>query len=576
MFGEAEGVDAVAEEEEGSFNAIVPELGTVITDYNCGQFCCLDYSADSYNVAIIACVGTRHLVAFPGEVWDKKVKSRKLPKGCLEQAINVRVPGCSAEDRGSPLANCSVNIWIGWLRVGFFSYIDFGIQEEATFPFISRESADQCFPLARAVADAAYERFNLNELLNPTPIENRVSYMEEQLGSLKAGIDELLTAHRHRGVSSGDGGFQSAQEQPQQPRKVTKLHLRPQASKPAEATATGMQAPPGLAHVMEFPGLDPSAVAAARQAGIPDGQLRRMSEVLAQKPSRLEDFPRPLAAEQDALFGDQDLDGEEFDEVAVQQSEDPVSHALVKLTSIVSNLANKKSSTQDDLVYGVASGVSGSGDAGSNLGRKHAVVREGLQKLFRTQPEKIWQAIERNMENEYHLAPSQPGLAGTGFTARGWAEHRSKIQGYARTVRSVWGICGILDAIRSNNIDQARTRCCLMLAAYEQESLDHGSYLLAQEFTLEAPAPLSSFQQHSLPDPMEMASTRLFPQQWTEAFADRLKQVDTYLEMRKKLNVRGKPSGGAAQGDQASGKGKAGKAKGKGKKSEKASEEPTD
>lgn len=123
--------------------------------------------------------------------------------------------------------------------------------------------------------------------------------------------------------------------------------------------------------------------------------------------------------------------------------------------------------------------------------------------------------------------------------------------------------------------DQARARCCLMLAQYEQESLDHGSFLLAQEFSLEPAPPVSSFAQHVLPDPMEMASTRFFNQQWTEAFADRLKQVDSYVEMRRKLNAKPKANPGGTQPDQKGGKGK-GKGKSKAKSQEKQSEEGAD
>ena len=90
---------------------------------------------------------------------------------------------------------------------------------------------------------------------------------------------------------------------------------------------------------------------------------------------------------------------------------------------------------------------------------------------------------------------------------------------------------------------------------------------------MESPPPLSSFQAHSLPDPVEMSATRLMNQQWVEAYADRLKQVDSYIEMRCKLNQRGKSSGeGQGKGDGKSSKGKSEKGKGKTKKAEKAEE----
>lgn len=108
-----------------------------------------------------------------------------------------------------------------------------------------------------------------------------------------------------------------------------------------------------------------------------------------------------------------------------------------------------------------------------------------------------------------------------------------------------------------------------MLAQHEQESLDHGNYMLAQEFSLESAPPISSFSQRTLPDPMEMASTKLLNQQWVEAFTDRLKQVDSYVEIRRKLGARGKASSSNPAADAKPGKGKGdGKGKSKSKKGE--------
>lgn len=161
MDGGVEGVDTTAGEEDLAFHAIVPEIGVVISNYICGTFLALDFSAESTSIAIIACVGPRALLVVPGECWDKKVKSRKLPKGALEQAINVRVPGCGLDDRENPLDECTLNVWIGCLKADFGNYIDFTSSQEPTTGFLSREAADQCLPLAQALVDAANEKFNL-------------------------------------------------------------------------------------------------------------------------------------------------------------------------------------------------------------------------------------------------------------------------------------------------------------------------------------------------------------------------------------------------------------------------------
>lgn len=61
---------------------------------------------------------------------------------------------------------------------------------------------------------------------------------------------------------------------------------------------------------------------------------------------------------------------------------------------------------------------------------------------------------------------------------------------------------------------------------------------MAQEFSLEPPAPLASFHQHQLPDQTELQFTRLIDPRWIDAFTSKLKDMDDYIERRKKLGVR--------------------------------------
>ena len=485
---------------------------------------------------------------------------RKLAPNTLEKALLLKVPGCGGEDRESPLDSTTVLVWVGWLRAGFEKWVEFSAGADPSFEFVVKDGT-KCLPYAHALVDAANEKFALKELQDPQPMEARLTAMEEQFATMQSGLEELLAMQR------GGDGFVSAQDGMEEAPAAGAATR----SKPPKAKVQ-VKAPPGLGTAFSYPGLDPGTVTAARQAGIPEGQLQQMANLLSSRPNRLEDFPRPNVGE--ALFGeiDDDLDEEEPAVLDVESS-DPMGKAILKLTSIVDSLARRRAETVEEGIDDVSSGVSGLGESGSNLGKKHALLRQSLQRTFLKNPEKIWQVIERNMEAEYHLSPALPGAGATGFTARGWAEHRSRIMGYARTVRSAWGVAGILDSLRAGNHHQARARACLMLAQYEQESLDHGSYVLAQEFSMESPPPLSSFQAHSLPDPVEMSATRLMNQQWVEAYADRLKQVDSYIEMRRKLNQRGKSSGeGQGKGDGKSSKGKSEKGKGKTKKAEKAEE----
>ena len=65
-----------------------------------------------------------------------------------------------------------------------------------------------------------------------------------------------------------------------------------------------------------------------------------------------------------------------------------------------------------------------------------------------------------------------PGLDGATMTARGWLEHRSRVQQYAGPVRWGWQTAGVLDALLAGRNEEAKARLCLMLCALDQSSLD--------------------------------------------------------------------------------------------------------
>ena len=523
--------------------------------FNLGSFSFADSSEDVVAVAIIACVQDRFLVAFPGSVWNRRVDKRKLPAGCLEKPISLSVPGCSAESREDPIPDSSIHLWVGWLKKEFLGKVDFTSPSGHTFEFIDRDSEEACYPFASALVSVAEEKFQVSNQPMEAVGHDRLASLEDKFARLQAGLDHLLQVHEAR-----DGGFATGEENPPAP----SLQARPKHS-PAALPKGHLAAPPGLGVLHSVPGLDPGTVAAALQAGIPRSQLEVMSGVLQQGSDRLGDYPRiNMAPEAMDLDGDPDV--LDLDNPG-PRSNDPMADAVLKLTQIVTKLtrSGQSGNTLEDALDQVGSGGgSGSGDVSSSMGRKHAAARRALTKAFNEDPAQIWKSVEANMAQDFSLQSSMPN-ASTAFTARGWCEHRSKIQPYVRTCRWVWGIAGILDNLRQGQVDQARARAGLLLAAAEQESLDHGSFLLSQEFLMEPAVPISSFQNHALPDAVEMATTRLLDPRWIEAFADRLKQLDTYVEMRKKLNLRSKAPQPAAQPAKAGAKGKGKSQKGKSK-----------
>lgn len=532
--------------------------------YNTGVFLSSEQSQDTVAVAIIACVEDRFLVAVPGSSWNRKADKRKLPPGTLQKAISLSVAGCAADSREEAADGISIHIWVGWLKKESRSALDFSGEDAPTIDFVDKDTEEQCFPLADALVEVAQEKFQVSSASPEFVGPERITALEEKFAAMQASMTRLIEIHEGK----GDAGFATADEgssgrmYPTAPKSAAKATL---AAKAKVRTQPAPHAPPpGLASLHAYPGLDPGVVASALQAGIPPEHLQTMSNVLKSGPAKLEDYPRSGAPLQQAHPVS---DEEDVEEPAPPTMGDPMADAVVKLTQIMAKITKpaQTSSSLEETLDQVGGGGSGSGDVSSAMGRKHAAARRGLQKAFQEDASQIWRSVEANMAQDFNLQTSLPN-ASMAFTARGWCEHRSKIQPYIRTCRWIWGISGILDDLRTGQNDRAHARCCLLLAAAEQESLDHGSFLLSQEFLMEPAVPLSSFQSHVLPDTTEMATTRLLDPRWIEAFADRLKQLDTYVEMRRKLTLRSRGQGQSpSQPAEAAAKSK-GSQKGKGKK----------
>lgn len=137
-----------------------------------------------------------------------------------------------------------------------------------------------------------------------------------------------------------------------------------------------------------------------------------------------------------------------------------------------------------------------------------------------------------------------PGSDPVRVTARAWLEMRSRVQGFQTPVRFLWGIAGVLDAIRDDNIPQARARCGLLLAMGDQMSIDRGLWLVAGEMSLEDPPPLGAFHSHQLPTDSEAPHTRLVDGRWVDLFLQKLADFDQLQEKKRKLTFKRNGKGG--------------------------------
>jgi hypothetical protein len=178
-------------------------------------------------------------------------------------------------------------------------------------------------------------------------------------------------------------------------------------------------------------------------------------------------------------------------------------------------------------------------DAGGASRSKAAALRS-LQQLLVSDPALIYQAIEKNLQADWELSGSTPGMNVSQISVRGWIEHRSRIQNYPSSVRPAWILGGVWDCLRNGRAEEARARAALGVAMLDQQSCDRGAWLLAAEASLEAPPPYSSFNSHTAPEASELQHSRLLDPRWVELFLAKLKDLADYQEKRSKLITKQK------------------------------------
>ena len=170
----------------------------------------------------------------------------------------------------------------------------------------------------------------------------------------------------------------------------------------------------------------------------------------------------------------------------------PIEAAVVALTKIVSELAGKKksekaSSLEAALDKAEGFGPSVEGGLSSSSGRSKAAAHRLLKETLVRDFSLIYGAVERLLEEDLLQRRLGTCLQDAKASARAWLEYRSNLGPYPTMIRLTWQICGIWDALREGKVAEARARAALAVAACDQQSLDSGSWILAEQFCLRRP-----------------------------------------------------------------------------------------
>lgn len=471
-----------------------------------------DYLAVCHTIPILV-QEDKALVAVPGPAWSRTAAGRYLPKGTLSKAVLLEVAAVEEDIEG--LGGETVKIWMGFLHSEVeASFHPRESDEPGAVGF--GEGSNERLPAPEALLSAAAEHFAF-QTAQSAPVEpsaktaakrktkvdmeKRVLKLENSLEDIKALLTDL----------------------PKQLQQPSRTKTAPSAPSPALPL-----------------GLDPGVVAAAQAAGVPEEQIRKIGGLM-QRPNRMVEVLGVGAAHPRR---NELSETEEEEEAEVQEEKGgatgPVEKAVVQLTKLVSKIAKVKSAKSglEGILERAESGGAGlEGGAGSSSGgRSKAAAYVKLKEALVKHPAWISQAIEQQMEEDFNIFRSHPGAGSVLTTSRSWVEHRSRLGPYPSTIRAAWLIAGIHDSLKIQDVEQARTRCCLALAAIDQAATDAGSWTLAQEFLLELPPPYSAFGQRKSLDPAEQQSTRLVDDRFLEVMMWRLKDRDSFHEGKKRLN----------------------------------------
>lgn len=515
-------------------------------DYPVGVFEVLadDPAANPVTVAVIAVAAPedRLVVAIPFAAWHRTVLRRVLPPGALLRPLPLAVDlvDRAAEGEEQPFFE-TAKVWIGILAPSAEDSIVFdstGAPDAPDFPFSangpsllpsasSLEAAyQQHFAFVSAASGASGGGQRNSAAAADSAVGARLQQLEQSVQSIAASLQELT-----RGAAAPASSSQPCPPPPglPDPRHTSR-------KKTPEPNQNSLP-----------PGANMNIVNSARQAGVPEKQIREMLELAMKGRSKLPDFPAAETRKhRKNVLSETEDEEEEAAEPGLPEG-DPLAVAVTKLTQIASHLtAEKKKSNSLEAILEGAGSVGLSETPGSSSSRRQAAALRALRSALQKQPEAISRAIEKNMEEDFGKAMQMPGSSTVNVSARAWLELRARVQGYQTPVRFAWAIAGVLDALRSQRYQEAQARCGLILAMADQMSIDRGSWLVAGELALEDAPPMASFLAHTLPSEAEPPYTKLIDGRWMELILSKLSDINSLAEKKRKLAGRRTPAAAAA------------------------------
>ena len=502
-------------------------------------------------IAIRLCQG-KLLVGVPEAVWHRSLSRRRLPPKALSRPVLAAVVACSATKRAEEDADivASTKVWTGLLDPMMekeISYVE-GLEFDHHFGLVGEELA---LPYGKALVEVANEHFGFvtaeSEVQQPhgavPPLEDRLRMLEENLEAMRGSLAAIA------GEARGGG-------------RAVPLPAKP-SPKPAPAPK-------------DLPGMDPTTVRAALQAGIPAHHLEEMAKIMRTRPARLEDVPRKSALKKPAQGG------------ARGRRRGWRSRTYPRRIWICRRTSEQRLGGSDHPADHHCQQThrrrGEEGQARPDPGRRRWFGQSCRWKL----PPYVSQELS-GLESSATLSSGRPEIpvpSGGGELARrlSWEgcecrrtpspRHDCERLAYQQEPNpELPAACEVVLGFRRDlgrRAEEARARCALMMCAADQAAIDGGNWLMSTVALLEPVPPYQQFANHLAPGPAEPQYSMLYDPRWAEIFLTHLKEVDSFVDTKKKLGGRGAGKIETEEEKTARAKAAAAKAKSKAERAERA------
>ena len=438
----------------------------------------------------------RYLVAFPSSGLASYGIETNLAS-CPEQGYFDR-GGLCLGGRHDPGASF-LHEGLGWLHHCGDLRRDGGCFEttarRVNYPFLYEES-DGYLPFAPALMEALEERFSFLSAESGRGGEDGSAALGEPLGALGPRVSRLEDLLGKMSVS-----LETVLE------KVSTGSSKP--STPKVQFAAKPKVIPG-AHRQEgaakFPSLDPSVVASALSAGVPEENLREMERLMgaSSKGKKLREpaLRKPARKVAEGVLSESEDEVEEAESgspTTAAQEPGTMEGALSKLTELVTLLSadkikRAKSSKVDIALENLGANTGGDSSTGFHW-QASCGEPEGPQTSFAGST-----GGHQQCHREAHLGGSDLADSYAGHAEEGL--QRPGLGRASEPYRRLQKLClpaGVLDDLVNGRVAHARARACLMLVMIDQVAIDRGNWALGAELMLEQGPPLSALASHTLP-----------------------------------------------------------------------------